>query len=1139
MATKGSKGGKARKSVEEQYKQLSQYEQALVQPDVYVGGTQPTLETRWLYDGERCFQKEIEVVDGLYKIVDEVLTNASDHHYNGACGNLRAPCTEVRVTMDAGEISVWNNGDGIPVEVHAVAGVYVPEMIFGTMGTSSHYDEAERKTGGKNGLGAKLANIYSDHFEVETVCEGRRYLQRFEDQIRVRHPPEVTACKKREFTRVTFRPRFRMFGVDGFSEDFVQLVRKRCLDLSACYNSALAVYFNGERIPVVNLLQYMELCYPGAKLLKHRAGEWTVVATLQEQGRTETGHAFANTVNTYQGGTHFDYVYRQVAEFVKKKAGDVENVGAMLRGRVVLAVACRVVNATFEGQSKLKLKNSATQFRGQCELPDKFLAELLRLLRADLDRWKKLGLMKDLSKADRANRAASAASIEKYTRATWAGTAKKRHTVLVLSEGDSANSLINEMRSVIPNGKERIGTYPLRGKLMNVKHCKLKQVVDNECLNDISVILGFKYSAPVDEASQLRYGKILILTDQDYDGSHIKGLVINYFHEFFRVLLDAEFVTTFRTPIVRFSKRGEAPVYFYTLNEAERWREARGGARNWQVKYFKGLGTINPKEDGRRVFSTFFDHIVHYVDDEQTDEAIHLAFHDKAIAERKVWLSNYRRDRFIPETEMRISICRFVHDELIHFSNYDNIRSIPNMYDGLKPCQRKILHACLKYRVEETDSVHGGMKVAQLAGMVAEKTGYHHGEQSLQQAIVNMAQNFCGANNVNLLYPDGQFGTRAQNGKDAASARYIYTHLTPIARKIFRPEDAPVLEYLEEDNRPVEPLHFMPIVPMLLVNGAEGIGTGYSTAVPSFNPATIIYNLKAMLRGEPLKSMHPHVVGFRGRLTRAGPRKYSFRGAWRFDGADLLIQEMTPHQSLLDHKKKMLKYLAAHPDAFEYEDSVQDAEGLNIRLKATKKEPRFLLDRHAELGEDFEDLLALHSSVALTNMHAMDPESKIVRFEEPQEVMEAFFQERLRFYGLRKAHELQGLRRELLVLRNRARFVAEVNDGQFRSVRGGTRDEILAEMAVRAFDQVDDSFDYLLEMKIYALTREKVNVLNAKIKETEALLAEKEALSERDLWLRELDELEEAYAAFLADRTRAAADPPPAKPKARAKPRKA
>ena len=117
-------------------------------------------------------------------------------------------------------------------------------------------------------------------------------------------------------------------------------------------------------------------------------------------------------------------------------------------------------------------------------------------------------------------------------------------------------------------------------------------------------------------------------------------------------------------------------------------------------------------------------------------------------------------------------------------------------------------------------------QVLQLSGYVSEVSRYHHGEQSLMATIINLAQDFVGSNNINLLLPNGQYGTRDQGGSDHASARYIYTELMPITRKIFSPADDPLLTYLEEENVLVEPEYYMPVVPMVLVNGAEGIGTG-------------------------------------------------------------------------------------------------------------------------------------------------------------------------------------------------------------------------------------------------------------------------------------------------------------------------
>lgn len=186
--------------------------------------------------------------------------------------------------------------------------------------------------------------------------------------------------------------------------------------------------------------------------------------------------------------------------------------------------------------------------------------------------------------------------------------------------------------------------------------------------------------------------------------------------------------------------------------------------------------------------------------------------------------------------------------------------------------QRKVLYACFKRNLKQE------LKVAQLAGYVSEQTAYHHGEQSLHSTIINMAQNFVGSNNVPLLVPSGQFGTRyemkdnrkltqrLQGGKDAASARYLFTKLSPITRKLFPEVDDDLLNYLNDDGIPIQPDYFVPIIPLVLVNGCEGVGTGWSTRVPMYNPIDIIDNLIRKMSNEPMVELMPWVNGFQGNL---------------------------------------------------------------------------------------------------------------------------------------------------------------------------------------------------------------------------------------------------------------------------------
>lgn len=170
------------------------------------------------------------------------------------------------------------------------------------------------------------------------------------------------------------------------------------------------------------------------------------------------------------------------------------------------------------------------------------------------------------------------------------------------------------------------------------------------------------------------------------------------------------------------------------------------------------------------------------------------------------------------------------------------------------------------------------IKVAQLAGAVAELSSYHHGEVSLMGTIVGLAQDFVGSNNLNLLMPYGQFGTRLSGGKDAASARYIFTALSPLARRVIHEEDDAILNYLYEDNQKIEPLWYIPIIPMVLINGAEGIGTGWSTKVPNYDIHEVIANLRRMLDGVDPLPMLPSYRGYNGRIVEVGENRYVFFG---------------------------------------------------------------------------------------------------------------------------------------------------------------------------------------------------------------------------------------------------------------------
>merc|ERR1719394_1003048 len=528
----------------------------------------------------------------------------------------------------------------------------------------------------------------------------------------------------------------------------------------------------------------------------------------------------------------------------------------------------------------------AKEFGSKCTLSDKFQGQITKSgIVESVLLWSKFKADAALKNKQSGKKTNKLRGIPKLEDANEAGTKNGLGCTLILTEGDSAKTLAVAGLGVV--GRDYYGVYPLKGKLLNVREASQKQIMENKEITDLVKIIGLSYKKKymsTEDVSSLRYGKVMIMTDQDQDGSHIKGFVINFIHHNWPSLLKLPFLEEFITPIVKVTK-GNNSISFYSLPEFQEWKEATDNWHTWKIKYYKGLGTSTSKE-AKEYFSDMVRHKIKFkYDGTGDDDSILLAFSKKAVDQRKEWLTNWMEEGkrrkelglaevYLYEKDTRaVNYQDFVNKELVLFSNMDNERSIPCLVDGLKPGQRKVLFTCMKRRLDKKE-----IKVAQLAGSVAEVSAYHHGEASLMGTIINLAQNFVGSNNINVLQPISQFGTRLSGGKDSASPRYIFTKLSPLIRNIFNENDDNILDYLLDDNQKIEPEWYMPILPMVLVNGAEGIGTGWSTKVPNYNPRELVKNIKKMLNGEDCKPMKPWFKNYRGTIEPLDHQRYVVNG---------------------------------------------------------------------------------------------------------------------------------------------------------------------------------------------------------------------------------------------------------------------
>jgi DNA topoisomerase II len=661
--------------------------------------------------------------------------------------------------------------------------------------------------------------------------------------------------------------------------------------------------------------------------------------------------------------------------------------------------------------------------------------------------------------------------------------------------------------------------------------------------------------------------------------------------EFWPSLLDVPgFLQQFITPIVKATK-GKKAHTFFTLPEYEIFKASTGNdAKGYTIKYYKGLGTSTASE-AKEYFSNLGLHEVHfqplsedicipdsipsmYANDMDFDvdspvpdkcasgsDLIDMVFAKARVEDRKSWLNNLEKDTFLNYAEAQeigIKYSDFVNKEFILFSQADNARSIPHVVDGFKPSQRKILFACFKRKLKNE------IKVAQLAGYVSEHSAYHHGEASLTGAIIGMAQNFCGSNNINLLTPSGQFGTRRMGGKDAASPRYVFTKLENVTRTIFHPDDDELLSYLHDDGLSIEPEFYVPVIPMVLVNGSDGIGTGWSSTVPTYNPRSIISNIRKLIMGEDQEKMHPFYYGYGGEIIpETGKRhgSYVVRGkVERINDTTLFISELPIKKWTQDYKqfleemlvgseKKEEKKKAEKTDKsetdFEIKDFKENHTDATVAFTVTVASPEIIDLIVAKEKNGLIGKLKLSTSVATSNMHLFNEHGRIEKYESPEDIISSFFDLRLHYYDMRKALLLSKMRRDQMMLSNKARFVEEVCSGVL-VVSNRKRADILATLQDRGFDLMekakddtgheedeDDTksdaelargYEYLLGMKIWSLTYEKAEELRAQLAEKTKAVANLEATKPSKLWLDDLDSIEEALDERDAEMAAIAAD---------------
>ena len=1094
-------------SLEETYQKKTDKEHILDNPDTYIGSIENVEQPLYVMDeNDKIVEKNMEYNPGLFKLFDEGIVNCRDHYIRMKQKESEEQVTQIHIQIENGKITMFNNGNGIDIEKHPTHNIWIPEMIFAHLRTSTNYNKTEKKiTGGKNGFGFKLVLIWSTYGKIETIdhIRGLKYVQEFEQNLDIIHKPKINKSKSKPYTRISFIPDYNRLGMTNLSQHMMSLFQRRVYDIGGITPKDVKVKFNDVSIKVNDFKHYVQLYLSEEQkkqtLYEETNSRWSYAICLNHEYKQVS---FVNGIHTSKGGKHVDYIVNQItkkmiAYILQKKKVNVKP--AIIKEQFMIFVNCVIENPSFDSQTKDYLNTSVSKFGSTCEVSSAIIDKLAKM--GILNTSCELSEIKDKKNAKKTdgNKNKNIRGIPKLVDANFAGTPKSNETMLILCEGDSAKAGI--LSGLSTSDRNIIGVYPMRGKLFNVRGENQKRINDSKEINEIKKIMGLETGKVYTSTNDLRYGKIVFMTDQDLDGSHIKGLCINFVAYLWPSLLQIHgFIGFMHTPILKATKLNKV-IQFYTQGDYEKWKAENNDGKGYKTKYYKGLGTSTSKE-----FKEYFKEkkVVSFEHHEQDDALIDQVFNKTKSDDRKQWLTTYDRERYLDVQSKAISYKDFIDKELIHYSKYDCERSIPSGIDGFKLSQRKILFSAFKKNLNQE------IKVAQFSGYVSEQSGYHHGEASLNGAIVNMAQDYVGSNNINLLMPNGQFGTRLQGGKDSASERYIYTKLNKMTRYLFRKEDDIVLHYLDDDGLSVEPIYYVPIIPMILVNGALGIGTGFATNIPCHDPKQIISIIKKKIQDDS-KGMDyvdeylvPYYKGFKGLITKVNDHKYITCGCFdKKDKHTLIITELP----IGIWNEPYLQYLEKCIDEKKY--GIKDYKDLS-----TDKDVHIELTFQNQINLDdpgiFDKIIDRFkgiSSLSTNNMYLFNKDEILTKYDSANDIINSFIETRMELYEKRKQAQITHLESLLKIYSNKYNFIHELLNDTI-DLRKKKAQEIETLFVSKKYDKIENSFHYLIKMPMDMVNEENVSKLKNEYDYTCKSLETLKSTSITSMYYKELVELE-------------------------------
>lgn len=1128
---------------------MSNREHILNLPDMYIGSVKNKRCEKYICssrvdsDDEQIVLKEIDHNEGLERIFVECVSNAIDNKWESEKIGLTMTKICVTVNKDTGRTSISNDGRWIPIKKQEFVvedefdpkkkktlTMYPAESYFGYVHSGTNYTSKKKKTSGKFGIGVKTTMIFSKEGTVTIIDPEmhKKYVQTFRKNLSIKEPPTITACQNKSgMVEVSYIPDFARFGLDGYSEDTINLLKR--LTFECAMTTGLNVTFNGEKIKFKNLLSYVKLYLPiGANTLYLKSDNSEIVIaenTLEEsRDRGFTHISYVNGVHTGKGGVHVtawkNTILPQIKQCFNTKA---EKNGLNLKAEHIkkyfkFFITADLPDPEFESASKHELVNPKPETVKPSESQVKKLLkwEFAEHFNEELDSM----IHKKITKTDGKKKFMGLG--KDCTDANWAGKKNKQSTILIITEGKSAKTFAEEGIYGIENGTNIYGRFAIRGKLINATNKTTLQVNQNKEIEILKNLLnlehGKDYSTPEARAT-LRYGAVAILADADSDGFHIEGLCYNFFWKEYRSLILSGFVFGIPSWAVTVKIASKDRMGFYAHSDFIKWQRSHldliKKCKGDDIIYYKGLGS-NTAKDALEMFEKLKMVKLQAQDTKEENYAMSLGFSDKFSNERKLWLKNYdpfgdtlefNNEGKLVEKNSSIgvkdtqSIEDFIYKKLILYHRENIDRTIPDSIDGLKEVQRKILYTCFTHDISKAV-----VKVTDMMGSVIGTTCYHHGD-NITESITKMAQGFVGAKNIPLLINQGMFGSRKEGGEDASQARYLFTKMDPITMILFDKRDNPLLTHVMDQGKKIEPERYIPILPMLLVNGAKGISSGFSTEIPPYNPKDLVHWIKAWLHKTEKPKLVPWWRGYEGEVSVKDGYLIT-KGKYNIIDNKLHITELPigiwtqDYQEFLETKFLKEKMVTKIEDHHESTNSVH-----------------FIVT----IKKDFDEEVLKKSLIKKRKLNNFVALSKGIptKYSGPDDILEEFCTVRLNFYEKRKHNNLKNMRYQLLLSVNKYKFIKGINENTI-NIYNKSKSEVLKILKDNSFyEDKNTGFKYLLNMQINSFTGSKLVKLATEIRTVKQEIELLQKSSTKELWLQDLKIFEEGYEKFLQTRVEA------------------